>query len=73
MLLLYEVASSGWLTSALGDGALTLEALCCCLVLFRYHAGQPVGMLVAAIRSAAPLEKPPQTTMLEVLPIGREK
>jgi hypothetical protein len=40
---------------------------------FRYHAGLPVGMLVAAIRSAEPLEKAPHTTMLEVLSIGREK
>jgi len=38
---------------------------------FRYHAGQPVGMLVAAIRSVPPPEKPPHTTMLEVLPVGR--
>jgi hypothetical protein len=40
---------------------------------FRYHAGLPVGMLVAAIRSLAPLDKPPHTTMLEVLPISRGK
>lgn len=39
---------------------------------FRYHAGLPVGMLVASIRRDALLEKPPYTTMLEVLPIGRE-
>lgn len=39
---------------------------------FRYHAGLPMGMLVGAIRRDSLLEKPPYTTMLEVLPIGRE-
>ena len=40
---------------------------------FRYHAGQPLGMLVAAIRSTElPDQKPPTSTLLTVLPIGRE-
>jgi hypothetical protein len=38
----------------------------------RYHAGKPLGMLVAAIRSDPPHEGPPRTTMLDVIPIGRE-
>lgn len=38
---------------------------------FRYHARLPLGILVAAIRSDAPIEKPPYTTMLDVLPVGR--
>jgi len=41
-------------------------------VSIRYHAGQPVGKLVAAIRSQILGEAPPYTTMLTVLPIGRE-
>ena len=41
----------------------------------RYHAGLPLGMLVAAIRSTRPGSSPPpsRTTMLNVLPIGRER
>ncbi|MGE5193496.1 MAG: hypothetical protein ACM3U2_13465 [Deltaproteobacteria bacterium] len=39
---------------------------------FRYHAGLPVGMLVAVIRGTELHEKAPHTTMLEVLPVGRE-
>ncbi|HMF07659.1 MAG TPA: hypothetical protein VKJ00_00910, partial [Thermoanaerobaculia bacterium] len=40
----------------------------------RYHAGLPLGMLVAAIRSTRPgSSPPPRTTMLSVLPIGRER
>ena len=42
-------------------------------VSIRYHAGLPLGMLVAAIRSVPPPAKPPHTTMLDVLPIGRER
>lgn len=39
----------------------------------RYHAGQPLGMLVAAIRSKElPKQEPPTSTLLTVLPIGRE-
>ncbi len=38
----------------------------------RYHAGLPLGTLVASIRRDALLEKSPYTTMLEVLPVGRE-
>jgi hypothetical protein len=40
---------------------------------FRYHAGLPVGMLVATVRGTALLEQPTHTRMLEVLPIGRGK
>lgn len=40
---------------------------------FRYHAGVPLGMLVATVRSEARLEKTPYTTMLHVIPIGRER
>lgn len=40
---------------------------------FRYHGGLPLGIVVATIRSVTPVEKSPHTTMLEVLPIGREK
>ncbi|MBS0265662.1 MAG: hypothetical protein JSS02_27265 [Planctomycetes bacterium] len=39
---------------------------------FRYHGGQPLGKLLATIRSASPEKKPPYTTMLQVMPIGRE-
>jgi hypothetical protein len=39
---------------------------------FRYHAGRPVGTLVAVIRGTELREAPPHTTMLEVLPVGRE-
>jgi hypothetical protein len=39
---------------------------------FRYHAGRPVGMLVAVIRSAELRDEQPHTTMLQVLPAGRE-
>jgi hypothetical protein len=39
---------------------------------FRYHAGRPLGMLLAVIRSSELREGPPFTTMLEVLPVGRE-
>jgi hypothetical protein len=39
---------------------------------FRYHAGHPLGMLVAAIRSSELRDEAPHTTMLEVLPVGRE-
>jgi hypothetical protein len=39
---------------------------------FRYHAGQPLGKLVATIRSPALSETSPYTTMLHVVPIGRE-
>jgi hypothetical protein len=40
---------------------------------FRYHAGHPLGMLVAAIGSAElPQQEPPTSTLLTVLPIGRE-
>jgi hypothetical protein len=39
---------------------------------FRYHAGRPVGMLVAVIRSTGLRDEPPHTTMLEVLPVGRD-
>jgi hypothetical protein len=41
-------------------------------VSIRYHAGQPVGKLVATIRSQTLSETSPYTTMLTVLPIGRE-
>src|SRR5262245_16331603 len=39
---------------------------------FRYHAGRPLGMLVAVIRSNELRDEAPHTTMLEVLPVGRE-
>jgi hypothetical protein len=39
---------------------------------FRYHAGRPIGMLVAAIRSVPQPENPPRTTLLDVIPIGRD-
>jgi hypothetical protein len=39
---------------------------------FRYHAGQPLGKLVATIRSPALSETSPYTTMLHVVPIGRD-
>ena len=39
-------------------------------VSIRYHAGLPLGMLVAAINSPAPLSKPPYASMLTILPIG---
>lgn len=42
-------------------------------VSIRYHAGLPLGMLVATIRSVPPPAKRPHTTMLDVLPIGRER
>src|SRR5262249_46379722 len=42
-------------------------------VSIRYHAGLPLGMLTAAIRSATPLAKAARTIMLDVLPIGRER
>lgn len=38
----------------------------------RYHAGQPLGKLLATIRSPALSEASPYTTMLHVVPIGRE-
>jgi hypothetical protein len=38
----------------------------------RYHGGLPLGTLVASIRRDALLERSPYTTMLEVLPVGRE-
>ena len=41
-------------------------------VSIRYHAGQPVGKLMATIRSQSLREAPPYTTMLTELPIGRE-
>jgi hypothetical protein len=42
-------------------------------VSIRYHAGHPLGMLVAAIRSPElPKQLPPTSTLLTVLPIGRE-
>ncbi len=39
---------------------------------FRYHAGRPLGMLVGTVRTSPPPEVAPQTTMLDVFPIGRE-
>jgi hypothetical protein len=39
---------------------------------FRYHAGRPLGMLLGTIRAAVQPTQPPRTTMLEVIPIGRE-
>ncbi len=39
---------------------------------FRYHAGRPVGTLVAVIRSTEMRDESPHTTMFEVLPVGRE-
>lgn len=39
---------------------------------FRYHAGQPLGKLVATIRSPSLSETSPYTTMLHVVPVGRE-
>jgi hypothetical protein len=38
----------------------------------RYHAGQPIGKLVATIRSPSLSEKTPYTTMLRVIPIGQD-
>jgi hypothetical protein len=38
----------------------------------RYHAGQPLGELVATIRSPTLSETSPYTTMLQVIPIGRD-
>ncbi|MFN0050991.1 MAG: hypothetical protein ACKV0T_02305 [Planctomycetales bacterium] len=37
----------------------------------RYHAGRPLGMLLATIRSVPERSDPAQTTMLGILPIGR--
>jgi hypothetical protein len=39
---------------------------------FRYHAGRPLGMLLGTIRSTQPPAKEPRTTMLDVIPVGRE-
>lgn len=40
---------------------------------FRYHDGRPLGMLVAAIRSTElPKQEPPTSTLLTVLPVGRD-
>jgi hypothetical protein len=41
-------------------------------VSIRYHAGQPLGKLMATIRSQSLGDETPYTTMLTVLPIGRE-
>jgi len=42
-------------------------------VSIRYHAGRPLGMLVAAIRSTElPKQEPPISTLLTALPVGRE-
>lgn len=38
----------------------------------RYHAGRPLGMLVGAIRATPQPSEPPRTTMLDVIPLGRE-
>lgn len=38
----------------------------------RYHAGRPVGMLLGAIRASPQPTDPPRTTLLEVIPLGRE-
>ncbi|MBI3862927.1 MAG: hypothetical protein HY290_13635 [Planctomycetia bacterium] len=38
----------------------------------RYHAGQPLGKLLAVIRTQALAESSPYTSMLQVIPIGRE-
>lgn len=38
----------------------------------RYHAGRPLGMLIGAIRRVPPPAEPPGTTLLEVIPLGRE-
>ena len=38
---------------------------------FRYCEGRPLGILLGAVRSAAPLEKSPWTTMTETIPLGR--
>jgi len=42
-------------------------------VSIRYHAGRPLGMLVAAIRSTElPPQEPPTSTLFTELPVGRE-
>jgi len=66
----YEIAADGRCTLATTPKRWECEPQG---ISFRYHGGLPLGMLVAAIRSTSPLEKAPHTTMLAVLPIGREK
>jgi hypothetical protein len=39
----------------------------------QYHAGRPLGMLIGAIRSVPRPSEPPGTTLLEVIPLGRDR
>ncbi len=38
----------------------------------RYHGGLPLGMLVASLHTPQLRDQPPYTSMLDVLPVGRE-
>jgi hypothetical protein len=40
-------------------------------VSIRYHSGRPLGMLLGALRSAPQPAEPPRTTLLDVIPLGR--
>lgn len=42
-------------------------------VSIRYCDGRPLGMLVGTIRSTAPPDKSPWTTMLDTIPVGRDR
>src|SRR5262249_11407676 len=39
----------------------------------RYQQGLPLGMLVAAVRGETLSDRPPYSTMLEVVPVGRRR